>query len=41
MKKVNTSIFKKNYADKIGLDFGTTYTVNSRIKEKQGANISV
>lgn len=41
MKKVNTSIFKKNYADKIGLDFGTTYSVISRIKEKQGGNISV
>ncbi len=32
---------KPNYGNKVGLDFGTTYSVISRIKEKQGGHISV
>lgn len=39
MKKQGT--VKSDYGNRVGLDFGTTYSVISRIKEKQGRHISV
>ena len=41
MTEKEVSGARENFGDKIGLDFGTTYSVISRIRERQGGHVTV